>query len=507
MPAPRRRPAFTLIELLVVIAIIGVLIGLLLPAVQKVREAAARMQCTNNLKQIALACHNYENAFGTLPPGWTHDTSPFPNRQSDSLWYTILPFIEQQPLFNQGTKANPFVNSDGYNHKVAVVEVAPVVVKTYLCPSDSTHGEHVTGPFTSATHGYGPVVTPQGVSLQYSTGSYVGNVMVLDPSIPRPILSGMPDGSSNVAMIGHRLEKCDPRTVWGVTFDVHNFVFGEPRNCSPYREMAMIGMPTYFAVYGNVTPNRRRGPGVERDQAERPRGAEPEPGLHPGRAAVPDPAAGRVLSAVRHGHAPPGDDRRPRGRQHPDRLVLGLGGDVEGRLDPERRAGPGERLVGPAGGPPGRRAAHFPLRPEGGGSHGDQAAPGGGLRAGCSLAGCGANEFKRVPVSGTVTLDGKPFSGGVLHFYPDPAKGNNHRVDCLSPVRDGKFTLLTTAVRDTDTGEGAPVGWYKVYLYTDVPDVNLKIHDRFTDPEKTTCRSRSWRTRRPGAYDIEFTSK
>src|SRR3954465_6436670 len=98
----RRRPGFTLIELLVVIAIIGVLIGLLLPAVQKVRAAAARMQCSNNYKQIAMACHNYENTNGTLPPGWTQDVSPFPRRQSDSLWYHILPYIEQQALFNQG---------------------------------------------------------------------------------------------------------------------------------------------------------------------------------------------------------------------------------------------------------------------------------------------------------------------------------------------------------------------------------------------------------------------
>jgi prepilin-type N-terminal cleavage/methylation domain-containing protein len=252
-PPSRRSAGFTLIELLVVIAIIGILIGLLLPAVQKVREAAARMQCTNNLKQIALACHNYENTYGQLPPGWTHDVSPWPNRQSDSLWYHLLPYLEQQPLFNQGTKSNPVVNSDGYNHKVAVVEVAPVFVKAYVCPSDSTNPSHVTGPISQAVHGQPPVVTPQGVQLSYSTGSYVGNVMVLDPSIPRPISTGMPDGSSNTAMIGHRLEKCDPRTVWGVTFDVYNFMFAEPRNFSPYRSIAMFGMPTYFDVNGNAT--------------------------------------------------------------------------------------------------------------------------------------------------------------------------------------------------------------------------------------------------------------
>src|SRR5438045_2047995 len=132
-----RHPGFTLIELLVVIAIIAILIGLLLPAVQKVREAAARTRCSNNLKQIALAVHNYHDAKGELPPDRIANDWP--------TWAVlVLPFIEQDAAYRQwditkrfAEQANPSPNANSINPN----DPCTKFVKTYYCPSRPTSWE------------------------------------------------------------------------------------------------------------------------------------------------------------------------------------------------------------------------------------------------------------------------------------------------------------------------------------------------------------------------------
>jgi prepilin-type N-terminal cleavage/methylation domain-containing protein len=196
LPARSRR-GFTLIELLVVIAIIAILIGLLLPAVQKVREAAARATCQNNVKQLALACHNYENANGALPPYSIATGSQF-----GSAHFLMLPYIEQDNLFRQA-------NGISFN-----VRTAPV--KTFVCPTDPTA---TGGVFTSQAVNY-PFngTAPNRISVNgtpYGAATYAINGQVITASMTAGhptngsrTLIGISDGTSNTILFAERMAFC-----------------------------------------------------------------------------------------------------------------------------------------------------------------------------------------------------------------------------------------------------------------------------------------------------------
>jgi prepilin-type N-terminal cleavage/methylation domain-containing protein len=217
-----RRAAFTLIELLVVIAIIAILIGLLLPAVQKIREAANRMKCSNNLKQLGLASHNYDATNGYLPPGlrWNGTTGTY----TGCLVY-LLPYIEQDNVYSQLplTLFDPANTTPWYTTASAGAATSPwnVRIKTFLCPSDNmdTINPNIgtflffTTADTTLTGTYTPGAPLLGRTNYVANGGALGNTT--DPfygqfrgpfySDSRETVANIQDGSSNTAFFGEYL--------------------------------------------------------------------------------------------------------------------------------------------------------------------------------------------------------------------------------------------------------------------------------------------------------------
>ncbi|MBI3469400.1 MAG: DUF1559 domain-containing protein [Planctomycetes bacterium] len=201
----QRRPAFTLVELLVVIAIIGILIALLLPAVQAAREAARHTQCRNNLKQIALGLHNYHDTNGVLPPGGSGTANTPANNDGMGFHVHILRFVEQDAVFRQ------FDQLAVYN-AVANRAVGPVLVPFYQCPSavnlyTENNGENAAnGEKGRTTHYHGnmgpnDLATPTRYDVLPSTNGGQARQGVLGRDT-KFRLTDIKDGTTNTLMVG-----------------------------------------------------------------------------------------------------------------------------------------------------------------------------------------------------------------------------------------------------------------------------------------------------------------
>lgn len=219
----KKRVGFTLVELLVVIAIIGILVGLLLPAVQAAREAARRMQCSNNVKQIGLAMHNYESAQRTFPMAWWLDIPGGTNiaAANGNVWgFSILPYIEQTNLYNQFDQRYPAMNELG-PIALANVEVTKQPLNFFKCPSSPYGLEDIyTGDATSAglpvTWNCAPsdYIATTGVRGALANVAYAGNpggnrggalhVSGIYGGPGSSKIGAMTDGTSNTVLVGER---------------------------------------------------------------------------------------------------------------------------------------------------------------------------------------------------------------------------------------------------------------------------------------------------------------
>lgn len=215
-----RRTGFTLVELLVVIAIIGVLVALLLPAVQAAREAANRMSCSNNLKQLGIALHNHHDTHKRLPPGGLNDVAPVGTGGGSwgSSWMVfILPFVEQGPLYDKFT----FTGNSGWGGASATNNynaASNAGISFYFCPSSPLNntatspftGSNITGPtyvgISGAVPGLIPgynetrVYNPTG-SAGCCSGGIAGGGGTLVPGNAKLKFASLTDGLSNTLVV------------------------------------------------------------------------------------------------------------------------------------------------------------------------------------------------------------------------------------------------------------------------------------------------------------------
>ncbi len=212
----RYRPGrgFTLVELLVVIAIIGVLVALLLPAVQAAREAARRSQCANNMKQIGLAFHNFQDTYGYLPPGGRDgDHRPggvgggsYAFTRHGWCWtYWILPFLEQSPVFDMATDADdPPVGESQRNARDDLV--AQQAIPTYYCPTRRMpRGMGSARMYRFDYAGNAGECTGDGSSVGYDSGVSRGDRgTMMRTGHGKTMIEWIRDGSSNTIMIGEK---------------------------------------------------------------------------------------------------------------------------------------------------------------------------------------------------------------------------------------------------------------------------------------------------------------
>lgn len=215
---PQFRRAFTLIELLVVIAILALLIGLLLPAVQNVRAAAARATCQNQLKQIGLAVANCDTALGRMPPAF----GDFNGGIRGPAFFHLLPFLEQDALYRKSLSGG--VYDPGYaGYAVDGNLVCGAKVPVYVCPSDFTPQQ-----LTDANW------MPGGLTSYALNWQVFGNVASPTPSAGRASISrSFPDGTSNTILVAERYGICEGKyNLWARWDydDQHQPFFADNRN-------------------------------------------------------------------------------------------------------------------------------------------------------------------------------------------------------------------------------------------------------------------------------------